>query len=303
MGGGISEYVNGSRSSLTEVFEQYDREIVYLDFTITGDYSASKTILLIEGETVQFDDIPVGAVVTCSCDVYQKKDPANSPAEYLYRGTSERITIQEGENAVNITLSAAKDDSGSDDSVIVEETSITMNQTELTMTIGNDPVTLQVFITPNNTPAEDVKWWSEDISVATVENGLVTAVGAGTAVITATAGDKSATCTVTVIEDTSTKTLTISGFNDETQEECSIDISYTDSDTWGDLVNSDERIFTEDYDYAPAGKIVKIYVDEERTVSAEIKSSEANEDTYNLVSINDKVSAYTADSYYLENFY
>ena len=44
----------------------------------------------------------------------------------------------------------------------------------------------------------DVQWTSSDETVATVKNGKVTAVGAGTALITAAAGGRAASCTVTV---------------------------------------------------------------------------------------------------------
>lgn len=49
-----------------------------------------------------------------------------------------------------------------------------------------------------------VTWTTSDDKVATVDGGKVTAVGEGSATVTATAGDKSATCTVTVYaaEDT-----------------------------------------------------------------------------------------------------
>ena len=44
-----------------------------------------------------------------------------------------------------------------------------------------------------------MSWWSSNANAATVDqNGLVTAVGPGTAIITAAAGGQTATCTVTV---------------------------------------------------------------------------------------------------------
>ncbi len=45
---------------------------------------------------------------------------------------------------------------------------------------------------------QDVAWSSSDASVATVENGVVTGVAEGTAIITATYGGKTATCEVTI---------------------------------------------------------------------------------------------------------
>lgn len=47
-----------------------------------------------------------------------------------------------------------------------------------------------------------VEWSSSDETVATVKNGVVTGKKAGTAIITATVAGKSASCTVTVTEDT-----------------------------------------------------------------------------------------------------
>ncbi|KZL94162.1 Ig-like domain-containing protein [Clostridium magnum] len=52
----------------------------------------------------------------------------------------------------------------------------------------------------NNTTTEAVIWTSSNLNVATVNNGVITAVGVGTAIITATTldGNKSDSCSVTV---------------------------------------------------------------------------------------------------------
>ena len=63
-----------------------------------------------------------------------------------------------------------------------------------------------------NTVGETATWESSDPSVASVENGVVQAKGVGTAVITASAGASSATCTVTV-EDSGA--LPVLGVSDE----------------------------------------------------------------------------------------
>ena len=57
--------------------------------------------------------------------------------------------------------------------------------------------TLTATLTPANT-TDTLTWASSDTDVATVANGVVTAVGIGTATITATCGEQSATCSVTV---------------------------------------------------------------------------------------------------------
>ena len=51
----------------------------------------------------------------------------------------------------------------------------------------------------------DISWSSSDEDVVTVDNGVLTSVGLGTATITATSGEQSAECTVTVVEETELK--------------------------------------------------------------------------------------------------
>ncbi|MDR1094482.1 MAG: Ig-like domain-containing protein [Clostridiales bacterium] len=65
-------------------------------------------------------------------------------------------------------------------------------------------VTLASVVTPSTATDKTLSWESSDEDVATVADGVVTGVSAGTAVITATANDgseKSASCAVTVCED------------------------------------------------------------------------------------------------------
>jgi len=80
--------------------------------------------------------------------------------------------------------------------------SITLNKTADTLVISQ---TLQLTATvlPTNAFDKTVTWMSSNPAVATVNNGNVTAVSAGTATITASThttqnGNKTATCTVTV---------------------------------------------------------------------------------------------------------
>ena len=82
------------------------------------------------------------------------------------------------------------------DAVPVE--SVTLNYTSLTLKEG-ESTQLAATVLPANADDKTVRWTTSDSQVATVSaQGLVTAIKAGTAVITATAGDKSATCTLTV---------------------------------------------------------------------------------------------------------
>ena len=80
----------------------------------------------------------------------------------------------------------------------VPVTSVTMSKKSLTLTEG-DTGTLTATVKPDNATDKTVTWTTSKKSVATVDqNGVVTAVKAGSATITATCGGKKATCTVTV---------------------------------------------------------------------------------------------------------
>ena len=87
---------------------------------------------------------------------------------------------------------------GSDVPVIYTATQpveITLSQTSLEMNPG-EYTRLTATVVPSD--AGTVTWSSSDESVATVVGGFVTAVGDGTAIITASVGSSKATCTVTV---------------------------------------------------------------------------------------------------------
>lgn len=74
---------------------------------------------------------------------------------------------------------------------------LVMNYTSVTLKIGGTQQ-LTAAVYPANTTDQTITWSSSDETVATVSNGLVTAMSVGTATITAQNGDQSATCTVTV---------------------------------------------------------------------------------------------------------
>lgn len=77
-------------------------------------------------------------------------------------------------------------------------TGITLNKSELTLTAG-ESASLTATVTPEGS-TDTVVWSSSKTDVATVDSatGKVTAVAPGEATITATAGTKTATCTVKV---------------------------------------------------------------------------------------------------------
>ena len=95
---------------------------------------------------------------------------------------------------------------------VVAVTSVKLDKTELALTVGDAAVQLKATVAPDNATDKTVTWSIDKTSVATVDaTGKVTAVAEGTATITAKAGDKTATCKVTVCDaDSATIDVTLS---------------------------------------------------------------------------------------------
>ena len=83
--------------------------------------------------------------------------------------------------------------------VAVPVTGVTLDKETMNLTAGSTG-TLTATITPENATNKNLTWTSDNEEVATVSDGVVTAVAAGTANITVTTaeGSKTATCVVTV---------------------------------------------------------------------------------------------------------
>ena len=124
-------------------------------------------------------------------------------------GTITGIPSAEGTPTVTVTATNA---SGSDSkeytlnikSATVLVTRVTLDKTTLELFTGNT-ATLTATVQPDSATNKNVTWSSDRSDVATVDNGVVTAVGEGEATITATAADgsgKFATCKVTVTQST-----------------------------------------------------------------------------------------------------
>ena len=102
------------------------------------------------------------------------------------------ITAKAGDKTATCKVTVSK--------ATVAVTSVTLNKTSLSLKV-NQEETLIATVKPDNATDKTVKWSSSNTSVATVNNGKVKGIKAGTAVITAKAGDKSAKCNVTVTAD------------------------------------------------------------------------------------------------------
>ena len=84
-------------------------------------------------------------------------------------------------------------------SPFIAVTGVSLSQSEAVLTVGGTQ-TLTATVAPANATNKSVTWTTSNAAVATVANGVVTAVGVGSATITATTTDgaKTASCAVTV---------------------------------------------------------------------------------------------------------
>ena len=161
------------------------------------------------------------------------------------------ITAKAGDQTATCTVTVPH--------VYIPLESLEFAKTETTLRVGGTEK-LELVITPYNADHEDIVWTSTDEGVATVTDGLVKAVGVGTAVITARSGDKSAQCTVSVLpvsKPVESVQLNKHAFTLEVggSEILVATVSPVDTDdtalTW---TSSDERIAT----VSPNGRVVAV---------------------------------------------
>lgn len=140
------------------------------------------------------------------------------------------------------TITASAGDKSAACKVTVEKkvvlvTSITLDKTDLTLVEGHEE-TLVATVKPDNATDKTVTWKSFDASIASVNGeGRVSALKEGSTTITATAGDKSVTCKVTVEQKPKISSLKINdtSFNGLINKYYSISVTVTPSDAQYDL--------------------------------------------------------------------
>lgn len=133
--------------------------------------------------------------------------PANAENKTLtYTSSNESIVTVNAQGVVKgivpgeavVTATSVNGMKGTCKITVAEETWVFLSETELTMIVGAEKV-LTATVTPENAPDKTVVWSSSDATVASVDNGKITALKEGTAVIKASAANgKSAECKVTV---------------------------------------------------------------------------------------------------------
>ena len=162
----INGYINTNDQSKNWAFQ----------FSTDGGTNWSSEVTQANDGTKSNHDIAVGVTIPAGANGFRVVRRA---------GTSTHV------KSITLTLAAAGP---------VAVTGVTLNKTSLTLEAGQDE-TLTATVAPSNADNKDVSWSSNNPSVASVDQtGKVSAISAGTAIITVTTadGNKTATCNVTV---------------------------------------------------------------------------------------------------------
>lgn len=188
-----SSEMGGAYNALKDIWNAKPAEKVY--YTVTN--TLSNVINFSSATSVQEGKV-YGAVLTPAegCEIGTVKITMDDVdiTSTAYTVSSGAIRISAVTGNIVITATATKK------SQTVAVQSITLDKQTASLTVGGS-LTLKATVLPADATDKTVKWTSSNAS-ATVSGGTVKAVSAGSAEITATAGEKSATCKITIAEAT-----------------------------------------------------------------------------------------------------
>jgi LPXTG-motif cell wall-anchored protein len=191
VGDALSDVTTGTAADITDnsatlqgSVNPYGLETtVYFEYGLTASY----------GTEVAADQSPI----TGSTDVTKAISGLDSNTTYHFRikAVNSAGTIYGVDQTFTTTESLV---------LPVPVTGVTLDHTELTLSVGDEPVSLVATVEPSDADNKNVTWSSSDESVATVHANspaAVTPVGEGSAIITVTTEDGgfSAQCVVTVL--------------------------------------------------------------------------------------------------------
>lgn len=202
----------GTEFTVTVYVSNFDNlgSIGAADFRLTYDSSkveyVESAIVKSIGMPLLNNDTDVNAVKYS----FMAIPSVNLGSDALYTAKFRTIAVGKADFAASVYSLTIDGESGNSASKVKTETStltivnpctgITLDKDTLTIARG-ETATLTATVEPADT-TNTIVWSSENDNIATVENGVVTAVGLGETTITAACGDKTASCKVTVTKAT-----------------------------------------------------------------------------------------------------
>ena len=126
----------------------------------------------------------------------------------------------------------------------IEVSSVKLNKTEITIE-KNKTEKLTATVEPENAVKKEIEWTTSNEKIATVENGTITGVGEGTAVITAkTSNGTEAICKVTVKEEEKEPEPTPEPDKEPTTEKAVTKVSINSTEVTLDLSSNPTKTLT-----------------------------------------------------------
>lgn len=177
---------------------EYNGTYIYVFIPVTSVTLTPETLSIEEGKTAELTATISPANATTQQHSWASENGKIAQAYGETLNTAKVTAIGVGKTTITYTIGgkeASCEVTVTPRTISVE--SITLNKTQLSLVKGATE-TLTATVLPTTATDKAVTWKSSDTAVATVKDGIVTAVAAGNATITAKAGEKTATCAVTV---------------------------------------------------------------------------------------------------------
>ncbi len=172
--------------------------------SITGLEVSPSTLTIKEGEAAA---LPTATVLPSDATDRDNEITWKSSNESVVKIADGKVSaIAEGSAEVIATIKDSKGTEFSGKCTVtvtssnIPTTEIVLSPSSLKIRPGTTAEITVSFLPADHTDSPSVTWESSNTSVATVSNGVVTAVAEGQATITAKAGSLSATCAVTVAD-------------------------------------------------------------------------------------------------------
>ena len=192
---GVVTAVNAGSATITATAGEFTASCEVVVVILPTGVALDNTVLTVEK----------GHTATLSATV----SPVDATDKTVMWRTSDENIATVDENGVvtavnagsaTITATAGEFTASCEVVVVILPTGVALDNTVLTVEKGHT-ATLSATVSPVDATDKTVMWRTSDENIATVdENGVVTAVNAGSATITATAGEFTASCEVVVIE-------------------------------------------------------------------------------------------------------
>ena len=167
-------------------------------YPVTGISLDKKTAEMVEGDELQL-------TATITPENASNKNIIWSSSHNTIASVSDGKVTAKRAGTATITAKTEDGDKTATCKITVKSKTVSVTGVSLDRTtaelIEGESLTLTATVTPSNATNKKIIWRSSNASIATVSNGTVTAVKAGTATITATSedGGKTATCNITVL--------------------------------------------------------------------------------------------------------